>query len=144
VPGADLDTETTRALIRNIFDAYGKGDPSVLISVIHDDIDWVMHGPIEVFPFAGPRKGREAAIGALESIASLYELKRFVPEIILADGARAAHLSNVAFLQRTTGRMLTFKLVDFLRFENRMLVEFRELIDSFDVTQQALGRWLRV
>jgi ketosteroid isomerase-like protein len=139
-----LDTETTRALVRRIYDAYGKGDASAFLGLIHEDIDWVIHGPIEVFPFAGARKGREAVIASLESIASLYELKRYVPEIIVADGGSAAHLSSVAFLQRATGRMLTFKIVDFLRFEQGMLVDFREVIDSFDVTQQALGRWLRV
>ena len=83
-------------------------------------------------------------LAALESIGTLYELKRYVPEIVVVDGGRAALLSNVAFLQRVTGRVLTFKIVDFLRFEQGMLVEFRELLDSFDVTQQALGRWLRV
>jgi ketosteroid isomerase-like protein len=139
-----LDTEATRALVHKIYDAYGRGDASLFLDVLHEDVDWVIHGPIEVFPFAGARKGRDAVVAALESIASLYELKRYVPEIILADGANAAHLSSVAFLQRTTGRVLTFKIVDFLRFEQGKVVEFRELLDSFDVTQQALGRWLRV
>ena len=139
-----LDTETTRALVHRLYDAYGRGDAAEFIGVIHDDIDWVIQGPVEVFPFAGARRGKEAAIAALESIAALYELKRYVPEIVVVDGPQVAQLSNVAFLQRATGRVLTFKIVDFLRFEQGMLVEFRELLDSFDVTQQALGRWLRV
>jgi ketosteroid isomerase-like protein len=139
-----VDTETTRSLVRGIYDAYGRGDPAGFLDVIHDDIDWVIHGPIEIFPFAGPRKGKEAVVAALQSIADMYELKRYVPEVVVVDGGQAALLSNVAFLQRVTGRILTFKIVDFLRFEQGMLVEFRELLDSFDVTQQALGRWLRV
>lgn len=139
-----MQTETTRALVRQIYDAYGRGDPAGFLDVIHDDIDWVIYGPIEVFPFAGPRKGRDAVSATLQSIGALYELKRYVPEIVVVDGGRAALLSNVAFLQRVTGRVLTFKIVDFLRFEQDRLVEFRELLDSFDVTQQALGRWLRV
>jgi ketosteroid isomerase-like protein len=139
-----VDTETTRALVHRIYDAYSRGDASVFVDVIHPDIDWVIHGPIEIFPFAGPRKGKEAVVSALQSIAHLYELKRYVPEIVVVDGEQVAQLSNVAFLQRVTGRVLTFKIVDFLRFEQGLLVEFRELMDSFDVTQQALGRWLRV
>ena len=139
-----MDTETTRALVHRIYDAYSRGDPAGFLDVIHDDIDWTIHVPIEVFPFAGPRKGKDAVVSALESIGALYELKRYVPEIVVVDGGRAALFSNVAFLQRVTGRVLTFKIVDFLRFEQGMLVEFRELLDTFDVTQQALGRWLRV
>lgn len=139
-----MDTETTRALVHRLYDAYGRGDATEFLAVIHDDIDWVIHGPVEVFPFAGARKGKEAAVAALESIAAIYELKRYVPEIVVVDGGRVALMSNVAFLHRGTGRELTFKIVDFLHFEQGMLIEFRELLDSFDVTQQALGRWLRV
>jgi hypothetical protein len=100
------------------------------------------NGPLEVFPFQGPRSGKAAVLAAMSEIATLYELKRHVPK--RADGDRAAVLANVAFVQRATGRTLTFKLANFLRFESGLLIEFRELSDTFDATQQALGRWLRV
>lgn len=139
-----MDTETTRALVRRLYEAYGRGDGSAFVETIHEDIDWMLYGPIEVFPFAGPRKGKTAVLDALAAMAQQYELKRYAPEILIADGNRAAVLSNVAFLQRSTGRVLTFRIADFLRFEDGRLAEFRELLDSFDVTQQALGRWLPV
>jgi ketosteroid isomerase-like protein len=84
------------------------------------------------------------AVEVMQEIASHYELKRYTPEITLADGDRAACLANVAFEQRATGRTLTFKIADFLRFEDNRLIEFRELSDTFDLTQQALGRWLKL
>jgi len=139
-----VDTETTRDLVHHLYDAYARGDGEALAGILHEDIDWFIYGPAEVFPFAGVRKGKPAVIEVLQTIAQQYELKRYVPEIILADGDRAAALSNVAFVQRSTGRTLTFRIADFLRFESGRLVEFRELMDSFDVTQQALGRWLKV
>ena len=80
----------------------------------------------------------------LKTIAERFTLVRYSPEIIIADGSRAAVFSSVAFTQRATGRMLTFKMADFMRFEGGAVIDFRELLDSFDVTQQALGRWLRV
>jgi ketosteroid isomerase-like protein len=139
-----VDTETTRALVTRMYEAYARGDRDDFADIIHDDIDWTIYGPIEVFSFAGSRKGKQAVLDALSDIAGQFELKRYVPEIVLADGARAAALSNVAFMQRSTGRILTFKIVDFMRFDDGRIIEFRELLDSFDVTQQALGRWLRV
>jgi ketosteroid isomerase-like protein len=55
---------------------------------------------------------------------------------------RAAVMSNVAFVQRSTSRMLSFRTANFLRFRDGRLVEFREFWDVFDVVEQALGRWL--
>lgn len=104
----------------------------------------VVHAPIDVFSFAGPRHGKTEVIATVAEIARQYELKRYLPEVVIADGDRAATISNVAFVQRATGRTLTFRLADFLRFENALLIDFREFSDTFDVAQQALGRWLDV
>lgn len=142
--GHALDTETTRNLVAKLYDAYASGDGATVEALIHDDIDWAIYGPVEVFPFAGPRRGKAAVMETLGAIASRYELKRYHPEVILADGNRAASMSNVAFVQRATGRVLSFRNAHFIRVEGERIIEFRELLDSFDVTQQALGRWLRV
>jgi ketosteroid isomerase-like protein len=139
-----VDTEATRNLVYRLYDAVGRGDPDACGVLIHPEIDWIIYGPIEVFPFQGPRKGKSAVLGVMAEIGKHYALKRHEPEVILADGDRAAALANVAFVQRATGRTLTFKLANFMRFEQGLLIEFRELSDTFDVTQQALGRWLKL
>jgi ketosteroid isomerase-like protein len=127
-----------------MYEAYAGGDGEFIDALVHDDIDWTIYAPAEVFPFAGSRRGKSAVLEALASISKLFELKRYVPLIVVAEGDRAAVFSDVAFVQRSTGRVVTFKVVNFLRFESERLIEFREVMDSFDVTQQALGRWLRV
>lgn len=139
-----METEATRTLVRRLYEAYARGDREAFEAMIHHDIDWVIYGPIELFPFAGVRKGKMEVLQALGQLLRQFELKRLEPEIVVVDGERAAVLSNVAFVQRATGRVLAFRLVDFLRFADRRVVEFRELLDSLDVAQQALGRWLRV
>jgi ketosteroid isomerase-like protein len=139
-----VDTDTTREIVGRLYDAVGRGDVKSYADLIHDQIDWIIYGPIEVFPFQGPRKGKAAVLDVMAEIDKHYELKRYTPEVIVAEGDRAACLASVAFVQRATGRTLTFKLADFLRFESNLLVEFRELSDTFDVTQQALGRWLKL
>jgi ketosteroid isomerase-like protein len=47
-------------------------------------------------------------------------------------------------MQRATGRMLSFRIVNFLRLRDGKVVEFREFTDTLDLTQQALGRFLDV
>jgi ketosteroid isomerase-like protein len=139
-----VNTETTRTIARRLYEAYVRGERERIAELIDEDVDWVIHGPVDVFPFAGARKGKEAVLKALAAIERDYELKHYVPELLLADGDRAATLSDVAFIQRATGRLLRFRIVNFLRLHEGRLVEFREFSDTFDLTQQALGRWLDV
>jgi ketosteroid isomerase-like protein len=139
-----VNTEETRAIVRAIYDAYTKGDAERFAGFLNEDLDWVIHAPVEVFSFAGPRKGRIAVLEALATIADEYELTSYEPQVTIVDGELAAVMSDVRFRQRTSGRMLRFRIADFLRFENGKVVEFREFIDTFDVTQQALGRFIDV
>ena len=139
-----MDTERTRAVVSRMYDAYARGDLDAAVAFLHDDIDWIIHSPIEVFPFSGARRGKAEVLQVLGEIAGEYELKRYIPEAIIADGDRAAVMSNVAFVQRSTGRTLSFRIADFLLLRDGKIVEFREMTDTFDLTQQALGRWLDV
>ena len=137
-----METDATRSLVHELYDAYGSGDKARIAAIIGDDIDWVIHGPVQIFPFIGPRRGKAQVLEALTQIAKEYALERYEPQIIIVEGDRAAVLSNVAFVQRATRRTLSFRLVNLLRFADGKLVEFQEFSDTFDIAEQALGRWL--
>jgi ketosteroid isomerase-like protein len=81
---------------------------------------------------------------ALARIARDYELKSYVPQVLIVDGDRAAVMSDVAFMQRATERTLHFHIANFLRVQNGRVVEFREFANTFDVVEQALGRTLAI
>ena len=139
-----MSSDATRAIVNELYDAYERRDFDRVASLIHDDIDWVIYGPVEIFPFAGARQGRVAVLEALGKIAEQYTLERYKREILLADGDRAAVMSDVSFKQRATGRLLRFRLANFLRVRDGKLVEFREFANTFDVVEQALGRELQI
>lgn len=132
----------TRATVQKLYGAYARRDFNVVASLIHDDIDWVIHAPLGLFRFAGARHGRVAALQALAGIAEDYALESYKPEIVIVDGDRAAVMSDVGFLQRATGRTLRFRVVNLLRFKDGRVIEFREFSNTFDVVEQALGREL--
>ena len=50
----------TRATVIELHKAYREGDAERVASLIHDDIDWCIHGPARVFPFEGPRQRQGA------------------------------------------------------------------------------------
>ena len=142
--GRALAEQDTRTLVREIYDAYARGDFERVATMIDNDVDWVIYGPVEVFPFAGPRRGKADVLQVLASIAEQYKLESYNPELMIVDGDRAAVMSDVSFIQRATDRKLRFRVANFLRFRNGRVIEFREFANTFDVAEQALGRWLTV
>ncbi len=134
----------TRDTVRELYDAYARRDFERVAAFMHDDIDWVIYAPVSIFPFAGSRHGRAAVLQAMAGIAAAYVLESYKAEVMVVEGDRAAVISDVSFTQRTTDRMLRFRVANFLRFQDGRLIEFREFTNSFDVVEQALGRelWL--
>lgn len=133
---------TTRAAVNELYAAYSSRNFQRIAEILDEDIDWIIYGPVQVFPFAGQRRGRTAVLEAMGSIAKDFSLERYEPRIVIVEGDRAAVMSEVAFLQRSTGRMLSMQLANFLRFRNGRLIEFREFANTFDLVEQALGRWI--
>jgi ketosteroid isomerase-like protein len=134
----------TRATVLALHKAYREGDAARVASLVHDDIDWIIHGPARVFPFEGPRRGKGQVMQVLADIAQHFELKRYEPEIVIVEGDRAAVLSQTSFVQRSTGRTMSLRLVNFIRVQDGRIIEFREFSDTFDVVEQAMGSWLHV
>lgn len=132
----------TRAAVEEIYDAYGRRDFEHVGRLLHPDIDWVIYSPVTVFPFAGPRHGPAAVLKVMAEIAQSYDIASYKREVVIVDGDRAAVMSDVGFLQRTTRRSLRFRIANFLRFQDGLLIEFREFANTFDVVEQALGREL--
>src|SRR5258708_16217002 len=137
-----MTEQSTRAVVTDLYAAYERRDFDRVAELIDDDIEWIIYGPMQVFPFAGYRRGKIAVLEALGGIAKDYMLKSYVPQVIIVDGDQAAVMSDVAFMQRATERTLHFHLANFLRIENGRLVEFREFANTFDLVGQALGHML--
>ena len=137
-------TEDIRVVVEDLYAAYARKDFDRVAARLDEDVDWIIYAPMEVFPFVGARRGKRAVLEALGGLAKDYALERYEPRVIVVDGDRAAVMSDVAFRQRSTERVLSFHLANFLRFRAGKLVEFREFANTFDLVEQALGRALTV
>lgn len=132
--------EATRAAIDDMIDAFQCGDHARLADLYDDDIDWQLHAPISVFPFAGMRRGKNAVLASLLGVYRDFEIASYKVPLVMVDGDRAATISDVQVVQRSTGRVIASQLASFHRFRNGKLIEYRGFSDSFDTAQQVLGR----
>lgn len=132
-------TETTRHVIHDIIGAFQRGDHARLADRYDDDIDWLLHAPISVFPFAGARRGKNAVLASLAGVYRDYMISRYDVPVVMVDGDRAATISDVHVVQRSTGRVIVSHLAGFYRIRDGKLVEYRGFTDSFDSAEQVLG-----
>ena len=108
-----MSEESTRAAVIDLYAAYARGDGERMAALIDDDVDFVIHAPPQVLPFAGHHHGKGAVLEALGRIAKDYLLESYVPPVIVVEGDHAAVMSGVAFTQRSSGRTLRFHIADF-------------------------------
>lgn len=89
-----MTEETTRAAVTDLYSAYAGGDGERMAALIADDVDFIIYGPVQVFPFAGHHQGKGAVLEALGRIAEDYLLESYVPQVTVIDGDRAAVMSD--------------------------------------------------
>ena len=134
----------TRETLAALLQAHRRRDFTGFAVLLHDDIDWIIHGPIEVFPFAGLRRGRPAVLQALALMGLSYSLHDYEPDFTIVEDDRAAIMADVSLTQLATGRLLRFRAANLIRVAGGKVIEFREFADSFDQTEQALGRLIEL
>ncbi len=137
-----MSAEITRAAVRDILDAFARGDNERVAQGYADDIDWMFYAPVSVFPFTGSRRGKVAVFQALAELYKAYRIERYVVEAVIADVDRAAALADITLVQKSTGRTVRSRVASFYRFRDGLVIEYRGFIDSFDAVEQALGRWI--
>jgi ketosteroid isomerase-like protein len=128
-----------RGFVRAFCNALSTRDIALIEPFLHEDIEWTVFGPVDLFPFFGQRRGKAAVLSMCAEIAAAFELTKCDKETTLYDGDNAAALVKLA-ARDARGRTLSFRLAQFARFQDGKLVSLKAVFDTFDAAEQALGR----
>jgi ketosteroid isomerase-like protein len=130
----------TREWVESFHEIYASRQVDRLASLIHDDVRWVISGPIDLMPFCGERHGKQAVLDMVANVAPRqFAGVRFALELVLIDGDRASTLCRASGRRVTNGRPIGWRVAQFLRFRDQKIVEYCSVIDSFDAAEQMLG-----
>jgi ketosteroid isomerase-like protein len=122
-------------------DAYARRDLAALDLLLDDDAHWLINGPVELLHFCGERRGKRAVLDMVGRIApAQFKIITFVPETVLIDGDRASTLTRMTGERTGDGRIISYRVAQFIRFRNNKVVKYCSVIDSFDAAEQVLGR----
>ena len=111
-----------------------------LETLIDDDVDWAVYGPIDMFPFFGARRGKAAVIDVIKRIADNVRVHRFDRESIMLGADSASSMMRYSLTALDTNKPISLRLAQFAQFKAGRLASSRVLVDTFDLVEQALGR----
>jgi ketosteroid isomerase-like protein len=126
----------SRALHR----AINERQPQDLEALLDDDVDWAIYGPIDMFPFLGARRGKEAVLEVVRQIADNIRVHRFDRETVMLGVDSAASMLRYSLTLLDSSKPISMRLAHFAQFKAGRLSSIRVLVDTFDLVEQALGR----
>jgi len=139
-----MTATSIRPLVEAFYQASAARDVARVAAMIDDNVDWLVQGPVDVFPFLGQRRGKPAVLEGYRQIAQQLDVTGYQVEALLVDGDRAAAMIRLSSVLRATGKVTSVRSSQFTRFCAGKVIEMRGLLDSFDLVEQTIGRPLDV
>jgi ketosteroid isomerase-like protein len=113
-------------------------------AVIDEDVDWTIYGPIDMFPFFGARRGKEAVLEVIRQIAENVRVHRFDRESIMLGADAAASVLRYSLTALDSNKPISLRVAHFAQFKAGRLRSIRVVLDTFDLVEQVLGRPLHL
>ena len=111
-----------------------------IAGLLDEDVDWAIHGPIDMFPFLGARRGSAAVIETIRQIAENFSVRRFDRETIMLGADSAASMLRYSLTAQDSRKPVSVRVAHFARFKAGRLLSIRALVDTFDLVDQVFGQ----
>lgn len=135
--------DLNRLLAEGFYQALASRDGDRIAAYLSDDVDWMSIGPVEMLSFCGPRRGKKAVMEVFQRlIPEVVDVTSYITDILVVDGDRAAGLNRLTGRLHATGRVITCRLANFMRFRDGKICEYRSLMDSFAAVEEFIGQRL--
>jgi len=113
-------------------------------ALIDEDIEWSLHGPVDMFPFFGARRGKAAVVEVIRQMAENFSVRRFDRESIMLGVDSAASMMRYSLTALESNQPIKLRIAHFARFRQGRLFSVRILVDSHELIEQTLGRPLQL
>ena len=72
--------------------AINERQPADLETLLDEDVDWAIYGPVDMYPFFGSRRGKAAVIDVIRQIADNFRVHRFDRKSIMLGADTASSM----------------------------------------------------
>ena len=129
-----------RSVVEGFYKTQASRDPERIAPFLDDDVEWSISGPVDLLCFCGIWRGKQAALEIFTRLVpQVFDVIGFEQDELLIDGESVATLNRLSAIQCATGRRISYRVAQFLRFRDGKIVNVRALLDSFNAAEQVLG-----
>jgi hypothetical protein len=128
-----MSVEKNVQVVKDFFAAIGSGDKQRLLSLVAEDIEWIVPG--EDWPLAGTHRGHAGLADVLQKASEEVETRYPKPPEFVAQGDRVMVVGVATGKIKATNKTFEDHWVFDIAVRNGKLTNIREYIDT-----QALAR----
>jgi uncharacterized protein len=128
-----MSIEENVQIVKDFFAAMGSGDEQGLLSLVAEDIEWVIPG--EDWPLAGTHRGHAGLADVVQKASEEVETSYPEPPEFIAQGDRVLVVGVATGKIKATNRTFEDHWVFDITVRNSKLTNIREYVDT-----QALAR----
>lgn len=116
-------------IVRQGYDAFGRGDIQGLLNLMDPQVTWTTPGPADM-PTAGTRRGHQAVGEFFATLASTMDVTRFEAKDFLAQGDKVVVLGEDTGILKGTDTSIDFRWAHVFTMRNGKIVSFEEIGDT--------------
>ncbi len=120
---------SSKEIVEQAYAAWAARDLAGALACAADDIEFIMHLPSDVVPFAGPMRGREALAQNLQTVLDEFDFLAYEPVQITAQGLSFHSQVRFHYRHKATGLDYDGTMRHTWFVENGKIVRWEEFHD---------------
>ena len=116
-------------LIRDCFEAFGRGDAEYIVGQVTDDVDW-RHPSGSDVPYGGAYKGRRGVEQFFTRIGAAVEVRTWAPRYVLGAGDEVVATGAWSGVAQPTGKSFASDWGMFFGMRDGKITSFRVVEDT--------------
>lgn len=133
-----MDEQQNVALIRKLYDAFGRGDIRTIVDNVTQDVEWTSEGPSSV-PWYGKKRGPQQVQEFFDALAATQDNMKLTMEDFIAQDDGVATFGRYRARVRATGRDFDTPVAHLFRIRNGKVSRFLNFGDTAQVVAAYSG-----
>ena len=125
-----MSQQNNTQVVKDIYDAVGRGDLDAILERVTDDVDWAADAAGTAAPWHGPRTGKQGVASFFEAINTSIEISEFTPHSYTAGDDNVHLLVDWTFQPLANGRQTSMTMHHYWQLRDGKVARFRGSEDS--------------
>jgi ketosteroid isomerase-like protein len=134
-----MSQQDNLTLVKDIYDAVGRGDVAAILDRVSDDVDWAAEAASKAAPWYGPRSGKDGVASFFSDLASSIEISAFNPHSFAAGEDDVHLLVDWTIRPVKTGREASMTMHHYWRLRDGKVTCFRGSEDTEQTAEAFAG-----